>query len=168
MAKYGVVRTDNMFGTDNRSGLVSVRYMGSDGNKAAAIENGSVVKIGSLVEGEREVFVGADVASDDKISDVVLIAAPEVAYDERVRNLDEYINEEGKNIRGYHLHTGDTFSVTKEALVGVEAPAKGNVVELANGTKLSVAAAETDATKVGTIIDVEIAGRYTYYVILVA
>ena len=168
MAKYGVVRTDNMFGTDNRSGLVSVRYMGSDGNKAAAIENGSVVKIGSLVEGEREVFVGADVASDDKISDVVLIAAPEVAYDERVRNLDEYINEEGKNIRCYHLHTGDTFSVTKEALVGVEAPAKGNVVELANGTKLSVAAAETGATKVGTIIDVEIAGRYTYYVILVA
>lgn len=168
MAKYGVVRTDNMFGTDNRTGLVSVRYMGSDGNKAAAIENGSVVKIGSLVEGEREIFVGTDVATDDKLSDVVLLAAPEVAYDERVRNLDEYINEEGKNIRGYRFHTGSTFSVTKEALVGVEAPAKGNVVELAAGTKLSVAAAETGATKVGEIIDIEIAGRYTYYVILVA
>lgn len=167
MAKYGVVRTDNMFGTDVRAGLVSVRYMGADGNTAAAIENGSVVKIGSLVEGEREIFVGTDVAADDKINDVVLLAAPEVAYDERVRNLEEYINEEGKNIRGYRFHTGDTFSLTKEALVGAEAPAVGNVVELAAGTKLSVADAGTGATVVGKIIAVEIAGRHTYYVIKV-
>jgi len=167
MAKYGVVRTDNMFGTDVRAGLVSVRYMGADGDTAAAIENGSVVKIGSLVEGEREIFVGTDVADDDKINDVVLLAAPEVAYDERVRNLEEYINEEGKNIRGYRLHTGDTFSLTKEALAGAEAPAVGNVVELADGTKLSVAAAATGATVVGKIIAVEIAGRHTYYVIKV-
>lgn len=167
MAKYGVVRTDNMFGTDVRAGLVSVRYMGADGNTATAIENGSVVKIGSLVEGEREIFVGTDVSADDKINDVVLLAAPEVAYDERVRNLEEYINEEGKNIRGYRLHTGDTFSLTKEALAGAEAPAVGNVVELAAGTKLSVAAAATGATVVGKIIAVEIAGRHTYYVIKV-
>ena len=53
MAKYGVVRTDNMFGTDVRAGLVSVRYMGADGSTAAEIENGSVVKLGELVAGER-------------------------------------------------------------------------------------------------------------------
>lgn len=45
-------------------------------------------------------------------------------------------------------------------------PAKGNIVELAAGTKLNVAASATSgATTVGKIIDVEIAGRYTYYVI---
>lgn len=167
-AKYGVVRTDNLAGTDVRTALVSVRYMGADGKTAAEIENGNVVKMTVLVEGEREIFVATDVAADDKLIDVVLIAAPEVAYDERVRNLDEFINEAGKNVRGYHLHSGDEFSVTKEALTGVEAPAVGNIVELAAGTKLNVAASATaDATAVGKIIAIEIVGRYTYYVIKV-
>ena len=166
MAKYGVVRTDNMFGTDVRAGLVSVRYMNAE-DKAAEIENGCVVKIEELAEGEREIYVAKDVATDDKIKDVVLIAAPEVMYDERLRNLDEFINEAGKAVRGYRLHTGDIFSVTKEALVGAEAPAVGNIVELAAGTKLSVVEAATGATVVGKIIEVEIAGRYTYYVIKV-
>lgn len=45
----------------------------------------------------------------------------------------------------------------------------GNVVELAaKATKLNVVASATDSTTtVGKIIDVEIAGRYTYYVIKV-
>lgn len=166
MAKYGVVRTDNMFGTDVRAGLVSVRYMNAE-NEAAEIENGSVVKIEALAKGEREIYVAKDVAKNDEMKDIVLIAAPEVMYDERLRNLDEFINEAGKAVRGYRLHTGDIFSVTKEALVGVEAPAVGNVVELAAGTKLSVAAEASGATMVGKIIEVEIAGRHTFYAIKV-
>lgn len=70
MAKYGVVRTDNMFGTDVRAGLVSVRYMGADGSTAAEIENGSVVKLGELVAGEREVYVGSDVTAKDTLGNV--------------------------------------------------------------------------------------------------
>lgn len=169
MAKYGVVRTDNMYGTDVRAGLASIRYMGADGNTATAIENGCVVKVGALVDGEREVRVGGNVAANDAIADVVLLAAPEVDYDERVRNLDEYINAAGKNIRGYHFHTKDIFSVTKECLVGATKPAIGNIVELAAGTKMKVVTSATeDSTVIGKIIDVEIAGRYTYYVIEVA
>ena len=168
MAKYGVVRTDNMFGTDVRAGLVSVRYMGADGSTAAEIENGSVVKLGELVAGEREVYVGSDVTAKDTLGNVALIAAPEVPYDERIKNLDEFINEAGKNVRGYRLHSGDIFSVTKEALAGLDAPAKGNIVELAAGNKLSVAASATaGSTAVGKIIDVETVGRDTYYVIKV-
>lgn len=168
MAKYGVVRTDNMYGTDVRAGLVSIRYMGADGDTATAIENGNVVKIGALAEGEREIYVGGNVAANDAIKDVALIAAPEVDYDERKRNLDEFINEAGKAVRGYRLHTGDTFSVTKEALAGVASPAVGNVVELAAGTKLNVAATATsNTTTIGKIIEVETVGRYTYYVIKV-
>lgn len=57
MAKYGVVRTDNMTGTDVRSELVSVKYMGTGKNTATEIENGSVLKASDLMDGEREVFL---------------------------------------------------------------------------------------------------------------
>jgi hypothetical protein len=162
---YGIVRTDNMYGTDVRAALVSIKYMGEDGSTPTAIENGSVLKVGALIEGEREIYVGGAVAADDKVADVVLVASPEVMYDERKKNLDEYINDAGKACRGYRIHSGDIFSVTKDALVGVETPAVGNVVELAEGTKLSVVTAETGATVVGTIIAVDVVGRYTYYAI---
>lgn len=159
-----VVRTDKMFATDNRAGLVSVRYQ--PGDTMTAIDNGNVVKIGALEEGSREVYKGVTPAANDAIKDIVLIASPEVMYDERKRNLDEFQNAEGAIARGYHLHTNDIFSVTKEALAGDE-PAVGKVVELAAGTKLNVAASAT-GTLVGTIIDINVVGRYTYYVIQVA
>ena len=87
-------------------------------------------------------------------------------YDERLKNFDEYINEKDKICRGYRLHTGDIFSVTKEALAGVTSPAVGDIVELAAGTKLNIAKTATaSTTSVGTIIAIDIVGRYTYYVI---
>lgn len=165
---YGVVRTDLMFGTDVGTGLVSVKYLGANGSTPTAIENGNVLKLGALITGEREVYVGGAVAANDAIKDVVLVAAPEVAYDERVRNLDQYINEAGKIVRGYRFHKGDVFSVTKDALAGKASPAVEDVVEFAAGTKLNVAASATaNSTVLGKIIAVETAGRYTYYVIRV-
>ena len=163
---YGIVRTDNMYGTDVRAALVSIKYMGENGSTPTAIENGSVLKVGALVEGEREIFVGGKVAATDKLEDVVLVASPEVVYDERKKNLDDYINEAGKACRGYRIHSGDIFSVTKEALAGETAPAVGNIVELAAGTKLKVVKSATSgSTAVGTIIAIDVVGRYTYYVI---
>lgn len=165
---YAVVRTDAMAGTDVRGQLVSVKYMGADGATPTAIENGNVLKIGALMTGEREIYIGGAVAANDKIDDVVLIASPEVVYDERKRNLDDFVNEAGKACRGYHIHSGDTFSVTAEALSGTGTPAVGNIVELAAGTKLAfVASATTGSTKVGRIIAVDVVGRYTYYAIKV-
>ena len=159
-----VVRTDKMFATDNRAGLVSVRYQ--PGDVMTAIDNGNVVKLGALEEGSREVYKGLTPAANDAIKDVVLIASPEVVYDENKRNLGDFQNAKGAIARGYHFHTGDIFSVTAEALTGDE-PAIGKVVELAAGTKLNVAASAT-GTLVGTIIDVNVAGLYTYYVVQVA
>ena len=168
MAKYAVVRTDDLAGTDVRSQLVSVKYMGANGTTPTAIENGNVLKIGALMSGEREIYVGGAVAANTKLEDVVLIASPEVMYDERKRNLDEFINEAGKTCRGYHFHKGDSFSVTAEALSGTGTPAVGNIVELAAGTKLAFAASATaSTTQVGRIIAIETAGRYTYYVVKV-
>lgn len=166
MAKHAVVRTDNMTGTDVRSQLVSIRYMGADGKAAAEIDNGNVLKVGSLLDSQREIYVGTDVAADTAITDVVLVASVDVMYDERKKNLTEFVNEAGANCRGYRLHHGDAFSVTEDALTGDFAV--GNVVELAKGTKLNVAASATSgATVVGTLDAIEIAGRYTYYVIRV-
>lgn len=166
---YGVVRTDKMMATDVRSMLESVKYMGA-GSTATAIDNGNVVKLdGSLMTGEREIKKGVTPAASDALDAIVLIASPEVMYDERKRNLDEFQNEAGKVCRGYHLHSGDIFSVTKDALDGVDTPAVGNVVELKAGIKLNVAASATGgSTVVGKIIAVDVVGRYTYYVIQVA
>ena len=165
---YGVVRTDKLAGTDVRSLLVSIQYM-KGGSTPTAIENGNILKVGDLKAGEREIYVGGDVAANDKLSDVVLVASVEMDYEDNKAPLDEYINEAGKICRGYHLHSGDIFSVTKEALAGAEAPAVGDIVELAAGTKLNVKTKSEGATEsstvVGKIIAKEIAGKNTFFVI---
>ena len=160
MAKHAVVRTDLMDGTDVRGQLVSVKYMGADGATPTEIDNGNVLKVESLIDGEREVYAGVTPAADTAITDIVLVASVEVMYDERKKNLDEYVNEENKICRGYRLHHGNIFSVTAEALTGT--PEKGSAVTLDAGTKLAVGGSGTAVCK---IIDVEIAGRYTYYAI---
>lgn len=177
MLNYAVVRTDNMYGTDVRAGLVSIEYMGEDGATPTAIENGNVLKVGALLSHgtspdityEREIFVGSAVTESDPLDSVVLIATPEIVYDEHLQALDDFRNEAGKPARGYHLHSGDIFSVTKGALVGAASPAIGNIVELADdSTKLNVAASATSgATTVGKIIAIDVVGAYTYYVIRV-
>lgn len=162
-----VVRTDKMFATDNRAGLVSVRYQPSDA--MTAIDNGNVVKLGALETGSREVYKGITPAASDVIGDIVLIATPEVMYDERKKNLDEFYNAAGDIARGYRLHTGDIFSVTIDALSAAATPQIGNIVELDAGTKLKVVTTLTSgSTQVGAIIDINVVGRYTYYVIEVA
>lgn len=167
MAKHAVVRTDNMTATDVRSQLVSIKHMGANGKTPTEIDNGNVLKVGALIDGEREVYSGGAVAADTKITDVALIASAEVMYDEHKKNFDEYVNEAGKICKGYRLNHGDIFSVTAEALTGIT-PTKGSVVELAAGTKLNVVKTATaSSTVVGSIIDIDVVGRHTYYVVKV-
>ena len=100
MANHAIVRTDLMHGTDNRADLVSIKYMGADGNTPTAIDNGNILKAGALMDGEREVLIGSNVATDTALSDIVLVASPEVMYDERKGNLEDYENAAGKVCRG--------------------------------------------------------------------
>ena len=163
---YGVVRTDNLHATDVRAnGLYSFKYIKN--NAETAIENGCVVKLGALMDGEREVHSASDVAASDALKDIVLVASPEVMYDERLKNLDQFINEAGTICRGYKLHEGDDFGLTKDAFTtSLASISVGNIVELAAGTKMKVVSTATSgSTKVGTIMAIEEAGRYTYYVI---
>lgn len=169
---YCVTRTDLLSGTKQPSDIVSVKYMGS-GSEASAIENGNVVKLSGLMTGEREIFKGVTPGKDTGINEIVLIATPEVMYDERKRNLDEFRNEADAVCRGYRLRSGNIFSVTADGIANAKAEsaalAVGDVIELQAGVKLQAAAALTSgSTKVGTIIGIEATGRYTYYVIQVA
>ena len=170
---YAVVRTDKLMGTDVRSMLETVKYMGS-GSDETAIENGCVVKLdGTLLADSdgstiREIKKAVTPAASAKLDEIVLVATPEVMYDERKKNLDEFINEAGKLARGYHLHSGDIFSVTAEAFANAD-PAVDQVVELKADVKLNnVASATSGSTVIGKIIAVDVTKRYTYYVIQVA
>lgn len=171
---HGVVRTDKLMGTDVRSMLESVKYMGA-GSTATAIDNGNVVLLdGSLMTGEREVKKGVTPAADSALDKIVLIATPEVMYDERLRNLDDFYNEAGAICRGYHLHSGDIFSLTADALdFNTNETTDGlvnSIVELKAGIKLNVkvSSATAGSTVVGKVIAKDVVGRYTYYVIQVA
>lgn len=175
--KYSVVRTDNMMGTDVGTYLDSVRFYevqvvdNENVDVEKAIENGNVVLVGDLLDGERELHRAVAPAANSDIKKIGLVASPELIYDERKRGLDQFINEAGRNVRVYYLHSNDEFGVTIEGLnvASGYTPKVGDAVELMAGTKLNVVATATNgSTQVGKIIAIEQAGRYTYYVVRVA
>lgn len=159
--KYTVVRTDLMSATANSADLVSLRFYNGEGNPAE-IENGAIVKLVALEDGEREVYKAVAATASDDIRDCALVASEEVMYDERKTNLDEFINEAGTIARGYLLRRGNIFSVTKPGFVG-DAPAKGDKVGVGADGKLA-----KDGTNLGVCHDVEKTSRYTYYAVKVA
>ena len=142
MADHAIVRTDLMFGTQVNAGLRSFKYMGS-GSTATDIDNGNVVLLDSIIVdanskvNDRELWKAVTPAANSAIEDIVLVATPEVLYDEHKKGLKEFYNEAGKICRGYVLHKNDIFSVTADALAGVtSSTAPGWVIELQAGTKL--------------------------------
>lgn len=157
---HGVVRTDALLATSASAGLHSVKYM--VGEEFAAIDNGSVLVLDSLIEGEREVWKAVDPTEGAELGKLVLIATPEVMYDERLRNLTDFYNEAGVAARGYVLHSGDIFSVTAPVLDGADDAAVGATVGVQASTKLKVG-----GTGLGTVIAIETVGSLKYVVIRV-
>ena len=139
--------------------LVSLRFYDASGNKAE-VENGVIVKLQGYEDGEREVMKAVAASAGDDLNDCAIVAAPEVMYDERKKNLDEFINEAGKAVRGYIPRSRNVFSVTKEGFVGGTAPTKGAEVGIGTGGKIDAA-----GKGLGVCVDVEVVGRYTYYAI---
>lgn len=156
---YAVIRTDLMSGTKQPADLVSLRFYDASGNKAE-VENGVIVKLQGYEDGEREVMKAVAASAGDDLNDCAIVAAPEVMYDERKKNLDEFINEAGKAVRGYIPRSRNVFSVTKEGFVGGTAPTKGTEVGIGTGGKIDAA-----GKGLGVCVDVEVVGRYTYYAI---
>ncbi len=158
MANYCVIRTDLVSGTKDPDQLVSLRFYAND--KAAEVENGVIVELKGYEEGQREVMKAVVATADSNMADCAVVAAPEVMYDERKKNLDEFINEAGKAVRGYRLVDRNLFSWTKEGFVGGTVPTVGGKVGIGANGKL-------DATGAGfgECVYIEDAGRYTYYTI---
>lgn len=165
---YNVVRTDRMMGTQVDAYLRSFKYR--PGGIDKPIENGMFVKLGSLIDGEREVIAADTPTKNTPISEIALVASPEWMPDERKKLLTEYINEEGVICRGYLLHSKDCFSITVGCFENADTavPKKGDIVELTDSVKVSAVSASTGATTIGKIIAIEKAGTLTYYVIEVA
>lgn len=157
--KYTVIRTDNLSGTKQPADLLSVRVYDADDNKIE-VENGTIVKVGALEAGEREIYKATLATASDKLDDCAIIAGVEVSYDERNRNLEDYINEAGKPVRAYIPRNRNFWAVTAEGFVGGNAPAEGDTVGIGAEGKL-----DASATGVGKCVAVEQAGRYTLYVI---
>ena len=157
MAKYCVIRTDLMAGTKNPDQLVSVRYYADEA--VAEVENGVIVELKGYEAGEREVMKAVAATAESNMADCAVIAAPEVMYDERKKNLDEFINEAGKAVRGYRLPDRNMFALTAEGFAGAAPALNGKVGIGANG-KLDAA-----KTGFGECVHIETAGRYTYYTI---
>lgn len=159
---YTVIRTDLLSGTDVASDLVSLRvYDGSD--NPIEVENGTVVELKGYEDGQHEVMKAVLATSASKIEDCAIVATEEVFYDERKKNLDEFINEAGTIARGYIPRSRNMYSITKDGFVGGTAPAKGDEVGIGANGKI-----DASGTGYGTIMAVEVAGRYTYYVIKIA
>lgn len=165
MTKHACVRTDNMSGTTLGKDLVSLQY----GNE---IENGCVLAIGDLIEGEREVYEGTAPAATATLGTIALVASPEVIKDKKMHSLADFINKENAILRGYVLRSGDIFSVTKEAFA-TGSNLEGTIVELNGGTKLALVETNTGTTvgsdtTYNTIVGNVIAVENDWYVIKVA
>ena len=135
-----IVRLDNMAAQKVPSLVKSARYY-KDGAKAP-VENGTIVGVGVLEDGEREIHKVEDVKDTDMM--VGIVCTPEVMYDERHmgdRDLANFKNEEGDAIRVEVFQVGDFFSI-----------ANGTVKEdMDLGAKL-----------VAKHVQTEVVGRYTY------
>ena len=156
---YTVIRTDLMSGTKQPADIVSIRFYGSN-SKPAEVENGTIVKLEGFDKGEREVMKAVAATQSDNLGDCAIVAGVEVMYDERKKNLDEFINEAGKPTRAYIPRSRNMFSVTKEGFVGGKAPELNAAVGIGEGGKINAS-----GTGLGKCVEIETAGRYTYYTI---
>lgn len=159
---YCVFRSDLMSGTKQPADLVSLRFYDAEGN-VAEVENGVIALLQGLEDGEREVHKAIAATAGADLNECAIIAAPEVMYDERKKNLDEAINEAGKAVRGYIPRSRNIFSVTPEGFVGKVVPTVGAEVGIGANGKIDAA-----GTGLGKCIHIEQAGRYTYYAIEIA
>jgi ribosomal protein S18 len=160
---FTVIRTDLLSGTKQPADLVSVRVYDAAGTTPIEVENGTIVELQGFEAGEREVRKAKLATSASDLNDCAIVAAPEVDYDERKRNLDEYISEAGKIVRGYIPRSRNIFSITVDGFVGATAPAVGDEVGIGTGGKI-----DGSGTGFGEVVHIETAGRYTYYAIQIA
>src|SRR5574344_1734223 len=136
---YGVVRTDAIKATKSGN-IKSGRFYVT--TTPTAIENGNIVKLDSLISGNRELWKVV-AAGSITTKNLYLVATPEVIYDETLKSsgaLDQFRNEAGENITLIPLEVGDTFAISDDCITPIndadDIPAVGSLVEVpSSGTK---------------------------------
>lgn len=124
MAKF--VRIDNCAFTKVPSLIKSVKI-------TADMENGTLVTVGALVDGEREVHAIATPSAEDTMIGVV--CTPEVEYDEKgYHGLDTFVNKAGTIARVGILQKGDIFSRGNDDSIDDETAGKVTAKYLATET----------------------------------
>ena len=91
-------------------------------SESATLPNGALVALGDLLDGERELFEAKAPSAEEEL---LLVAAPEVKYDETADQLD-FETEAGHPVRAYHLKAGDIFQA--ELALFDATPSAGDVV----------------------------------------
>ena len=149
-----IIRLDTVSATHDGSLLKSVKL-------TAPLQNGSVVEIGGLVAGEREIHS----TSTPKATSTYfgILCTPELMYDEK-KQMDEFINGVDKPARAFIPTKGDIFSATKEAFNTT--PKVNDAVELAAANTMKVVSPATSgSTQIGKIIEIDVVGSKTFYVV---
>ncbi|MDD4760743.1 MAG: hypothetical protein PHU66_08050 [Bacteroidaceae bacterium] len=86
---------------------------------SANLENGMVCMLGSLVNGERELYNVAIPTNATIITDeILLIASPEIMYDERLDRLRDFFISANKPARAYHFAVGDEITISDDGITG--------------------------------------------------
>jgi len=159
---YTVIRTDLLSGAKQPADLVSFRFYNGD-DEMTEVENGVIVKLEGLEDGEREIMRAVAASVGDSLNECAIAAGVELMYDERKRNLAEFINEAGTPTRGYIPRSRNMFSVTAEGFVDGAVPSIGDEVGIGAGGKIDAA-----GSGLGTCVDIDISSRFTFYTIMIA
>ncbi|MBQ0036419.1 MAG: hypothetical protein KBT35_05835 [Firmicutes bacterium] len=111
---YKIIRKDNMAATSNGALIKSAKFFNGSDN-AADVENGTIVSIGALLDGEREIHkVKAATTTDTYVG---IVCTPEVIYDQTGvgdTDLGNFKNGKDEVITVNVLAVGDIFSIANE------------------------------------------------------
>jgi hypothetical protein len=135
---YPIVNLDKLQAKKNGN-LESLQH-------TADVPQGTVAHVGSLVAGTRDVFNVVVPSTASILTDeVVLIASPEYNYLPG-KSLEDFVNVTGLNMRAYHLHVGDTFTISDDGIDGTTVEGQFIIPQNAS-MKLKAAADLTGGTR---------------------
>jgi hypothetical protein len=148
----GIFIAENMASTKLGSLLRSAQ-------QATAIENGSIVTLGNLVNGEMDLYESAAVSANTDtiyfVDGVELLAS-----EETTKGLDDFENPADKPFRVRKPMVGDVFSISESMISAIGSTVvEGNLVETpASGNKLQ----EVTTATAGVSFVAKIVKRWTF------
>lgn len=154
MANHVMFRSDAMAGTVLGQYLVSLRV-------ATEIDNGMLVAVGALEEGQREVKTMEAITAETKRGAIAVLGSEEVDKAKTFDTVGGFTNKVGTIARGYILHETDAYAVTADAFDG-GVPEKNAKVYAKAGSNKHFTAGDIE---LGVCEAIETDGATTWYVI---